>query len=86
MRDRVRRGGTAPPAVIADLERLTLELEAAELRAQLAEAQEQCVEMAVDAGEQHARIEGLVADLARMRAERDAWRRAALRRPSAASA
>ena len=86
MRDRARRSGISPPAVIADLERLTLQVEAAELRTQLAEAQEQCIEMAVDAGHLHAQIEGLMADLARVRADRDAWRRVALCSPTAASA
>jgi septal ring factor EnvC (AmiA/AmiB activator) len=71
--------------VITNLERLTLQLEVAELRAQLAESQEQCVELAVDAGDLRARIEGLTAELARVREERDAWRGAALRLPNAGS-
>lgn len=46
----------------------------AELRAQLAETQEHCIELAVDAGELHARIEALQTELAAARIERDAWR------------
>ena len=38
---------------------LTIATENAELRLQLAEAQDQCVELAVDAGELHAEIETL---------------------------
>jgi len=53
------------PTVIADPERLTLQLEVAEL---------------------HARIEALLDELARVRADRDAWRRSALRSPAAALA
>jgi len=74
------------PAVIADPERLTLQLEVAELRAQLAESQEQCIELAVDAGKPHARIEALLDELGRVRADRDAWRCSALRSPAAALA
>lgn len=57
-----------------DPERLALELEVAELRQQLAETQEQCVELAVDAGELHAHIQALQDELARVRADRNAWR------------
>jgi regulator of replication initiation timing len=46
---------------------LALSTENAELRAQLAEAQDLLIETAVDAGEMHARVE-------EMQAERDAWR------------
>ncbi|KQO49975.1 hypothetical protein ASF08_22720 [Methylobacterium sp. Leaf85] len=53
---------------------LTLATENAELRAHLAEVQDQCVELAVDAGELHAEIEALGCELATIRAERDAWR------------
>ncbi len=56
-----------------DLPLLELAMENAELRLQLAEAQDQLIEMAVDAGELQARIEGLQAELAEARAERDAW-------------
>ena len=54
---------------------LALAAENAELRLQLAEAQEQCVEMAVDAGELHAEVEALRARLAEVERERDEWRR-----------
>ncbi|TXM63978.1 hypothetical protein [Methylobacterium sp. WL120] len=53
---------------------LALATENAELRAQLAEAQDLLVETAVDAGELHARVEELQAELVEARAERDAWR------------
>lgn len=71
---------------MVDPETLALQVECAELRAQLAEVQDQCIELAVDAGELHAWIEALQDELARVRAERDTWRRAALRSPAAASA
>ncbi|WP_348645341.1 hypothetical protein [Methylobacterium sp. BTF04] len=51
-----------------------LATENAELRAQLAETQDQCVELAIDAGELHAEVEALRQDLLEARAERDAWR------------
>ncbi len=54
-----------------DPERLALELEVAELRQQLAETQEQCVELAIDAGELHAENMALRRELAHMYAERD---------------
>ena len=53
---------------------LAIVIDNRELRAQLAEAQEQCVELAVDAGELHAEIEALRARLAQAERERDAWR------------
>ncbi|TXM92864.1 hypothetical protein FV223_10330 [Methylobacterium sp. WL116] len=53
---------------------LELATENAELRLQLAEAQGQLIEIAVDAGELQALIEGLQAELAVAQAERDAWR------------
>jgi len=53
---------------------LAVVMENAELRQQLAETQEQCVELAVDAGELHAEIEALRARLAQAERERDAWR------------
>lgn len=74
------------PTVIADPERLTLQLEVAKLRAQLAESQKQYIELAVGAGELHARVEALLDELARVRADRDAWRRSALHSPAAALA
>ena len=57
-----------------DLLVLALTVEIGELRTQLAEAQDQCVELAVDAGELHAEIEALRAQLAEVERERDAWR------------
>lgn len=60
----------------ADADRLALQLEVAELKQQLAETQDQCVELAVDAGELHAQIQVLQGELIRVRAERDAWRAA----------
>ena len=48
-------------------------VENAELRQQLAEVQDQCVELAVDAGELHAEIEALRRRLAQAEHERDAW-------------
>jgi len=51
---------------------LALSIENAELRQQLAEVQEQCIELAVDAGELHAVIEDLQRQLTAARAERDA--------------
>ncbi|WP_336489698.1 hypothetical protein [Methylobacterium nigriterrae] len=66
---------------------LALVAENAELRLQLAETQEQCIEMAVDAGELHAEIEALRAQLAAAERERNTWRaeagRAAARRSAA---
>lgn len=53
---------------------LALAVENAELRGQLAEAQDLLVETAVDAGELHARMEEIQADLVEARTERDAWR------------
>lgn len=58
----------------AETDLLALALENAELRLALAEAQEQCIELAVDAGELHAAIKELQARLAAAEAERDAWR------------
>ncbi|TXN36643.1 hypothetical protein FV232_23515 [Methylobacterium sp. WL30] len=65
----MKEGGTVP-----DLPLLELATENAELRLQLAEAQDQLIEMAVDAGELHALTDSLQAELAEARAERDAWR------------
>ncbi|MCJ2074114.1 hypothetical protein MKK68_00355 [Methylobacterium sp. E-016] len=52
---------------------LALATENAELRVALAEAQELLIETAVDAGEMHARVEELQAELAVARTDRDAW-------------
>lgn len=62
-----------------DQDRLATELlviatENAELRLQLAESQDQCVELAIEAGELHAEIEALRAQLVEVERERDAWR------------
>jgi len=65
---------------------LALAVENAELRAQLAEAQDQCIELAVDAGELHAEVEALRDELARLRTERSAWRVVARRLSAGASA
>ena len=51
---------------------LALASENAELRAAMTEAQELLVETAVDAGELHARVEELKAEVAALRAEREA--------------
>lgn len=51
---------------------LTLATENAELRAQLAEAQDLLVEMAVDAGEIHAEVEALRAQVEALQADRAA--------------
>ena len=63
-----------------DLLVLALTVENSELRQQLAAAQDQLVEMAVDAGHLHARIDALQAELTALREERNAWRAKALRR------
>ena len=62
---------------------LALATENAELRAALAEAQELLIETAVDAGEMHARVEDLQAELVQAHAERDAWKAAAERMTNA---
>jgi septal ring factor EnvC (AmiA/AmiB activator) len=59
---------------------LAVVIENAELRAQLVETQDQCVELAVDAGDLHLEIEALRARLAEAERERDAWRAEAERR------
>lgn len=56
---------------------LAIAIENAELRQQLADVQDQCVELAVDAGEQHAENEALRTRLAQAEKDRDAWRREA---------
>lgn len=53
---------------------LAVVIEDADLRQQLAEVQDQCVELAVDTGELHAEIEALRALLAQAERDRDAWR------------
>jgi len=58
----------------AELRELELATENVELRHQLAEVQEQCVELAVDAGELHAEIQALRAQLRDATDQRDAWR------------
>lgn len=67
----------------ADVQRLALELEVAELRQQLAAAQDMLVETAIDAGRVHAENVALQDELARVRADRDAWQIAARRRSRA---
>jgi len=59
---------------------LAVVIENAELRQTLAEVQDQCVELAVDAGELHAENTALRARLAEMERERDRWRIEAERR------
>lgn len=59
---------------------LAVIIENAELRQQLAEVQDQCIELAVDAGEQHAENEALRARLAEAKRDRDRWRTEAERR------
>ncbi|MCJ2108166.1 hypothetical protein MKK70_22875 [Methylobacterium sp. E-041] len=65
----MKEGGT-----VSDLALLELATESAELHLQLAEAQDQLIEMAVDAGELQAIIDGLRSELAKVRSECDAWR------------
>lgn len=62
---------------LPDIERLALELEVAELRQQLAEAQDMLMETAADAGRVHAENAALKDELARMRAEAATWQIAA---------
>lgn len=59
---------------------LAVIIENRELHQQLAEVQDQCVELAVDAGELHAEIEALRARLAKAEQDRDCWRAEAERR------
>lgn len=59
---------------------LAVVLKNAELRRTLAEVQDQCVELAVDAGELHAENAALRARLAEAERERDRWRAEAERR------
>ena len=53
---------------------VALATENTELRRQLASAQDLLVETAIDAGELHARIEALQAELTEVRNQRNAWR------------
>ena len=53
---------------------LAVAIENTELRQQLAEVQDQCVELAVDAGELHAEIGTLRERVAQAEKDRDAWR------------
>lgn len=59
---------------VSDVTLLALATENAELRLQLAEAQDQCIELAVDSGELHAEIQALRAQLVEVERERDVWR------------
>lgn len=52
-----------------DAEFLALAMENSELRLQLAELQDQCVELAVDNGALHAEIEALSEELAALRSK-----------------
>jgi RES domain-containing protein len=67
-------------------ELLALATENAELRLKLAEAQDQCIELAVDAGELHVEITALRLRLARVVKQRDAWQAEAERRDGRAVA
>jgi hypothetical protein len=62
---------------------LAVVIENRELRQQLADVQDQCVELAVDAGEQHAENEALRIRLVQAESDRDAWRAEAERRLTA---
>ncbi len=53
---------------------LAVVLENAELRQQLADMQDQCIELAVDAGWLHAEIEALREQLLTAELARDRWR------------
>ncbi|MCC0808138.1 hypothetical protein FPV16_18305 [Methylobacterium sp. W2] len=68
------------PTVSDTLLLLALATENVELRAQLAEVQDQCVELAVDAGELHAEVERLQGRLAVVERDRDRWRAQAAHR------
>jgi len=59
---------------------LAVVVENAELRQTLANVQDQCIELAVDAGELHAEIEALRAQIALTEKDRDRWRAEAERR------
>jgi hypothetical protein len=70
----------ADASPMLDVTVLALATENAELRLQLAEAQEQMIEMAVDAGELHVEITALRVRLAHIEKQRDAWQAEAERR------
>lgn len=59
---------------VADVTLLILAVENAELRIQLAESQDQCVKLAVDAGELNTKVEALRARLVVVERDRDRWR------------
>lgn len=63
----------SPASPVSDVTLLALAIENAEIRIQLAESQDQCVELAVDAGELHAEIQALRVQLAEVSEQRDAW-------------
>lgn len=52
---------------------LAVVVENVELRQALADVQEQCIELAVDAGDLHAEVETLRARLAEVEQDRDRW-------------
>lgn len=58
-------------------EMLVLTAENGELRLQLAQVQDQCVELAVDAGDLHAEIKALRAEVEELRANAAKWQRIA---------
>ena len=64
----------ADASPMLDLTMLALSTENAELRLQLAEVQDECIELAVDAGNLHTEIEDLRVRLAVAERERDEWR------------
>jgi hypothetical protein len=61
---RAQTPASAPPVTASDVALLELATENAELRLQLAEAQEQCIEMAVDAGLLQVEIDALRREIA----------------------
>lgn len=65
--------GMTNPGQLSD-DFLAVVTENVELRQQLADVQDACVELAVDGGELHAEIEALRAQLTAVERERDAWR------------
>ena len=64
---RFRISESATPLSSLDITLLELAAENAELRLRLAEAQEQCIEMAVDAGALQAEIDALRAEIGELR-------------------
>lgn len=69
-----RRPVPDAPLTALDIALLELTAENADRHLQLAEAQERCIEMAVDAGDLQADIEALRSELTAARTERDAAR------------